>query len=70
MLECAVTDTLITVLIKSGTTALVCKGEGNLQIQRRIYFCLRVRFSASLPEFTAHSEDLSYLTNVKTAFYQ
>lgn len=44
MLECAVTDTLITVLIKSGTTALVYKGEGNLWIERwrRIYFCLCV----------------------------
>lgn len=29
MLECAAAHTLITVLIKSGTTALVYKGQGN-----------------------------------------
>lgn len=30
MFECAAAHTLITVLIKSGSTALIYKGQGNL----------------------------------------
>lgn len=72
MLGCAVTDNLITVLIKSGTTALVYKEKGNvwIQKQRRTYFTSCVQFNESLSDFTAPSEDLSYLTNVKTVFSQ